>query len=259
MNTKRLTKIYIVLLLISCFILYFLWKSLHHTYIPRDYPEIKKEGVLRIVTSYNSIDYYISGDSIEGFQYNLCKVMEMYSGLNTEIYLENSLEKSIEGLQNQQYDIIARSIPVTVDNKEQLIFTNPISLNKQILVQRNAKNNNNIKPIRNQIDLAKKNIYVPQNSPNILRLKNLAEEIGDTIFIIEEMKYDSEQLIYMVANNEIDYAVVDKEIAINNKSQLSQIDIETDISFTQFQAWALRKESSVLLDSINTWLNLFLR
>ena len=38
---------------------------------------------------------------------------------------------------------------------------------------------------------------------------------------------------------------------------MPQIDISTDISFTQFYAWAVNKHSPVLLDSLNTWLKHF--
>ena len=34
-----------------------------------------------------------------------------------------------------------------------------------------------------------------------------------------------------------------------------QIDCNTDISSTQFQSWALRKDDSILLDSLNKWIS----
>ncbi len=254
-NPKKLYKLYIFLLIIVLMTmigLLFIQKNDQS----RDYAEIKKEGVLRIVTEYNSVGYYVSGDTISGFQYELSKKVEKLSGLTVEIYLENNLEKSIQGLENQSYDIIARNIPITTENKNRFAFTNPITLNKQVLVQRIKKANNDIPPIRNQINLAGKTLYIHQNSPSILRLRNLEQEIADTIYIKEDVLYSDEQLIYMVAEGDIDYAVVDYQIASKNKENLPQIDIETDISFTQLQAWALRKNSPVLLDSLNKWIKL---
>jgi len=231
-----------------------LWFFVINKYPPRDYPEIKNEGTLRIVTEYSMLGYYVSGDTIKGFQYDLCKAIEKISGLKVEIYLENSLKKSIEGLNNQTYDIIARNIPITTENRNIFAFTEPTTLNRQVLVQRTAKENNNIPPIRNQIELAKKVLHVSKNSPSILRLRHLGEEIADTIYIREDTLYSDEHLIYLVAEGDIDYAVVDYAIAAKNKKRLPQIDIQTDISFTQFQAWALRKDAPVLLDSVNRWL-----
>ena len=254
MNTKKSVKAYIFLLFATLAIMLLLWIFMHKKPVPRDYPQIKEEGILRIVTEYNTVGYYVSGDTIKGFQYELSKAIEKISGLTVEIYLENNLEKSIEGLNNQSYDIIARNIPITTENRMFFAFTEPITLNRQVLVQRTSASNNNIPPIRNHIELAKKTLHIPKNSPGILRLRNLEEEIADIIYIQEDILYSDELLIYQVAEGDIDYAVVDYEIAAKNKKIFPQIDIQTDISFTQLQAWALRKDAPILLDSLNNWL-----
>ena len=109
-------------------------------------------------------------------------------------------------------------------------------------------------PIRNQLDLAQKTLYIPKGSPALLRLKNLSHEIGDTIYVEEDALYSGEQLSIMVAKGDIDYAVCDRQTARIAKENLPEIDIDTDISFTQLQSWTLRKDSPVLLDSLNSWL-----
>lgn len=221
----------------------------------RDYPQIRHEGTLRIVTDYNQSNYYLSDDKVEGFQYELSKMIAEFSGLEILIYLEMSLEKSFEGLSNNQYDVIARNIPTTSDLKQDYSFVDPIVLNKQVLVQRHRKGNNDTILIRNHLDLAKKTLYIPQNSPARLRLQNLQQEIGDTIFVVEDPLYSSEQLMIMVAKGDIDYAVCDLQIARMLQKQLPEIDIQTDISFTQLQSWAIRKSAPILLDSLNHWFN----
>ena len=45
--------------------------------------------------------------------------------------------------------------------------------------------------------------------------------------------------------------------ALAAADSLPQIDINTAISFTQFYSWAVSKQSPVLLDSLNTWLDKF--
>lgn len=251
MKQRSIPSLFSILILI-CFLLvsflFFLGKK------KRDFKEIRKEGILKIVTEYNQYDYYISGDTIEGFQYALGKAISNYSGLNVEIHLEMNLAKSFEGLTNGKYDVIARNIPITSELKQNFLFTDPIVYNKQVLVQRTAEANNNVKPIRNQLDLAKKKLYIPRESPVRLRLDHLAHEIGDTIYIIEDSLYSSEQLMIMVAKGDIDYAVCDRQSATILQKRLPEIDIQTDISFTQLQCWAVRKESPILLDSLNHWM-----
>ena len=219
----------------------------------RDYQQIKDEGTLRIVTEYNQSGYYLTDDKIEGFQYELSKAIAAISGLEVLIYLDMSLEKSFEGLYNNQYDIIAQNIPTTSDLKQNYLFIDPIVLNKQVLVQRTAIENHSTPPIRNHLDLAKKTLYIPKNSPARLRLQHLQYEIGDTIFMIEDPLYSSEQLMIMVAKGDIDYAVCDQHIAQLSQKQLPEIDIKTDISFTQLQSWVVRRNAPALFDSLNHW------
>lgn len=256
MKFRKLIWVYVSLLIIAIVTMTQLWriKSTPAPILPRDYPEIKKEGVLRMVTEYNQSGYYIAGDTIEGFQYELSQAIARLSGLEVQTSLVMSLAESFQELSDNQCDVIARNIPITSEIKEEYLFTEPIVLNKQVLVQRTEAANNGIKPIRNQLDLAGKTLYIPKNSPAILRLQNLGHEIGDTIYVEEEELYSSEQLAIMVAKGDINYAVCDQQIARLSKQQLPEIDIETDISFTQLQSWAVRKDSPILLDSLNNWL-----
>lgn len=257
MKTKRLIYLYIILLVCVIFLLLMLWKISHsdkQLIIQRDLKQIKENGVLNIVTDYNSIGYYVSGDTIAGFQYELTKALERDWGIKVNLFLENGLNENLQGLLTQKYDIVARNIPVNTELREQFAFTNSITLNKQVLVQRNAASNNGIEPIRQHLELMKKTIYLPKDSPSILRLNNLSGEIGDTIFIKQDSIYDTEQLVMMVAAGDIDFTVCDEEFAKSMAEHLPEIDIKTDISFTQLESWAVRKDSKELLDSLNSWL-----
>ena len=250
---KKLLWIYLILLAMVVVTMFSLWESSHQP-IVRDYPEIEKEGVLRVTTEYSPTSYYIDGDSILGLQYELCQAIAKVSGLEVQLNLEMSLTKSFQDLESGEIDVIARNIPITTENKELYLFTDPIWLNKQVLVQRTEKANGGIKPIHNQLMLGQKTLYLPKGSPALLRIHNLEEEIGDTIYTHEDELYSDEQLIIMVAKGDIDFAVCDQQSAKKMKERFPQIDISTDISFTQLQSWAIRKESPILLDSLNLWL-----
>ena len=131
----------------------------------------------------------------------------------------------------------------------------PIILNKQVLVQRKPEKENDSLYIHSQLELARKTLHLVKNSPAILRIHNLSNEIGDTIYIKEVEKYGQEQLLAMVAHGDIDYAVCDESIAKASINDFPQLDIETAISFSQFYSWGVSKHSPILLDSLNSWLN----
>lgn len=222
---------------------------------PRDWAAIVKEGVLRVATEYNSLSFYVDNDTISGFHYDLIEAFARDKGLKAEITPVMSFNERLEGLSIGHYDIIAYGILATSELKDSLLLTSPIVLNKQVLVQRKAKGENDSLYIKSQLDLAGRTLHVIKGSPSILRIRNLGNEIGDTIYVKEVEKYGSEQLISLVAHGDIDYVVCDESIAQAAMDSLPQIDINTAISFTQFYSWAVSKQSPVLLDSLNSWLD----
>lgn len=224
-------------------------------YHPRDYEEIIESGVLHAVTEYNSISFHSSSeDSIEGFHYELLKAFTTDKGLKLKIYPIMSLEERLQGIQNGQYDVLANNVLITTERTDSLLLTQPILLSKQVLIQRKAKDKNDSLYIKSQLDLAHKTLHIVQGSPYRHRIENLSNEIGDTIYIKEVEKYGPEQIISMVAYGDIDYAVCDENIAQSLICDFPQLDISTPISFTQFYAWGVNKQSSALLDTLNLWL-----
>ena len=168
-----------------------------------------------------------------------------------------SFNERLEGLAEGRYDVIAYGLLATSELKDSLLLTATIVLNRQVLVQRKMDSPDDSLFVRSQLDLAGKTLNVVKGSPSILRIRNLGNEIGDTIYINEIEKFGSEQLIALVAHGDIDYAVCDEAIARSAADSLPQIDINTAISFTQFYSWGVSKQSPVLLDSLNSWLERF--
>lgn len=223
---------------------------------PRDYEEIVASGLLRAVTEYNTISFYVDGDTVSGFNYELIEAFARDKGLTVEVTPEMSYEKRLLGLSNGTYDIIAYDIPTTSQLKDSLLLTVPIVLTKQVLIQRKAEKDSTTY-IGSQLDLAQKTLHVVKGSPAIMRIRNLGNEIADTIYTKEVEKYSTEQLMAMVAHGDIDYAVTDETIAKASIDSFPQLDINTGISFTLFYSWGVSKQSPALRDTVNAWLTSF--
>ena len=226
MNKKKLLK-YLVLGIVATLIATFLLPSKEKQVThPRDYHEIAGEGAIHVATEYNSISFFVNGDTLSGFHYELIEAFARDHSLKTVITPEMSFEKRLQGLAEGKFDVIAYDVLATSELKDSLLLTHPIALNKEVLVQRKPHTSQDSALfIKNQLELAGKTLHVVKDAPSILRIRNLSHEIADTIYI--------------------------KEIS------LPQIDISTDISFTQFYSWAVSKQSPALLDSLNTWLDTF--
>lgn len=223
----------------------------------RDYGQILQSGVLKAVTEYNAFSFHAQEDTVSGFHYELLQAFAKSKNLQVEVTPEMSLEKRLSGICNGTYDILANNVLKTIGEEDSILYSHPILLSKQVLVQRNAQEKNDEHYIYSLLDLSHKTVHVVKDSPFIHRIRNLSNEIGDTIYIQEIDKYGPEQLVAMVANGDIDYAVCDESIVLASIKHFPQIDIKTAISFTQFYSWGVNKNNTELLDSLNAWMDAF--
>lgn len=226
-------------------------------------PHYRERGTLTAVTDYNSTNYFIYRGEPMGYQFELLNLLAAHLDVNLNVIVNNDLDESFDCLVNGGCDIMAKNVTVTRERSQLMDFTLPHNQTRQVLIQRKPENwrymtesELDLYLIRDPLDLGGKRIHVQRNSAYAARLRNLMEEIGDTI-IITEVDSVAEQLINMVADGEIAYTVSDENIAMVNQTYHDNIDIGTAVSFSQNLAWAVKKGDYHLRDSINAWLSNF--
>lgn len=260
---KLLLYIISIAIVSTVFIVVFTEKRSETKYKARDYDEILESEVINAVTEYNAVSFFSDGDSISGFDYELLNEFARAKGIKANIVPEMSFEKRLNDVSRGKYDMIAISTPTTANLKDSLLFTHTLLIGKQILVQRKEDKTNKSDSayvhINSQLDLAGKTIHLIKDSPAVMRIKNLMAEIADTIYIKEISEYGPEQLLAMVSGGDIDYAVCDENIAKVYISDFPNLDIDTDISFNLFYSWGVSKRAPKLLDSLNVWLDSYIK
>lgn len=221
---------------------------------------IRDRGVLRVVTEYNSISYFIYRGQPMGFQYEMLQELANYLDLSLEVSVSNDLERNFSDLQEGNTDMIAMNLTVTSRRKSEVSFTAPLLQTRQVLVQRKPiqwEKMNKVQVesslVRNQLDLAGKVVYVQAGSVYEARLRSLSNEIGGGIEIME-VNIESEQLIQRVALGEIDYTICDENVGLVNTTYFPQLDVSTAISFPQHVAWAVHQRSDSLRKVIDQWI-----
>jgi membrane-bound lytic murein transglycosylase F len=226
---------------------------------------ILTERKLIATTDYNSTNYFVYRGEPMGYQYELLKSFTEYLGVKLEIKIINDLESSFKCINDKECDIIAVGLTVTKERTMLVDFSNPLNQTRQMLIQRKPKNWRKMatmdeiesRLLRNPLELAGKTVHIQKNTIYKTRLLTLSNEIGADIQIIEHPEATVEELIDMVNNGEIEYTIGDEYIALVNQKYYPDIDTKTPISFPQNIAWAVRKGSSSLVDTINFWLKDF--
>lgn len=227
--------------------------------------KVLKKRKLVASTDYNSTNYFVYRGEPMGYQYELLKSFAKYLNVRLEIKIINDVDDSFECLDKGQCDILAVGLTVTRDRARLVDFGDPLSQTRQVLVQKKPKHWRQMASmdqierhlLRNPLDLAGRTIHIQRQTSFLDRLNNLSDEIGADIHIVEHPDASVEELIEMVNDGEIEYTVCDEHIALVNQKYYPDLDVKTPISFPQNVAWAVRKGSSALLDTMNRWLEEF--
>ena len=225
-----------------------------------DLDQIVARGELVALVDNSSTSYFLYKGQPMGYEYELLSMLAEELGVSLRLDITTDLEEAFIKLNRGEGDIVAHNLTVTRERKQWIGFTDYHHQVRQVLVQRKPENWRELKVhqidkqlIRNPISLIGEEVYVRKSSSYAERLHNLADEIGGDILIIEENR-DTEALIRMVAEGEVEYTIADEDVAQVNATYYPNLDVKTAVSFPQQIAWGIRKNAPELENHINTWL-----
>ena len=229
----------------------------------RDLNEIQEEGVLRALTTYSGTSYFLYRGKTMGFEYELLKRFADSLGVDLEVIVAKDIDSLFDDLMEGKADIIAHSMTITSERKEEVDFTDYLYLTKQVLVQKKPDNWREMKwselnraLIHDPIELIGDTVSVRKNSSYHERIINLSNEMGGEIFIDTiSGELSTDEIIKKVVEGEIKYTIADDNIAAINASFYPVLDIEVPISFSQRVGWAVRPGSEALKKAANKWLD----
>jgi membrane-bound lytic murein transglycosylase F len=229
--------------------------------VKTDLKDIKKRGKIRVLTEINSTGYFLSNGEPKGFEYEMIRRFAKEIGVEPEVITIKNKDSAFHLLNTGKADILALNLAITGERSKKANFCEPFFTTRQVLIQRKPESNKGTRAsekedeiIRNPLLLKNRTVYAKRNSAALMRLRNLSEETGG--IKIEEIPYekDPKEILAMVQKGEIEFAVMDENIAQSLIKNFPHLDINTPLSFNQQVAWAVRKSSPELLNSINQWI-----
>jgi len=210
---------------------------------------------LSVAIEMSPLTYTFSNDTAAGFDYEILRDIAAKHGLDLKIHPVGELENAFDDLYKGKYDILVASMPKTNALKKYFPLTDAVYLDRQVLVQ--LADSTSHKYVRAAHELAGDTVWLPDGSPYLLRLRNLSRELGDSVFVANKEGHSSELLAIMTALGKIPRAVVGEAVARRIAADYPDLDISTPVSLSQLQCWAVAPGDSVLLDSLNLWLDEF--
>lgn len=254
-HTKRTLKLY----LIALFGVALIMIGLKHcsTAGPFQTPQRQPSqgDTIDVAIEYGPATFTIGpNDSIEGFGYAMLQCLAADS-LTLKFHPIASLADGLADLKSGLVDMVVAEMASVAEYDSTLRFTEPVLLDRQVLVQR--RDSTGTTTVKSALDLGGKTVWVTAGSQMEQRIHNLKSEIGDSIHIVSDSQHGPEQLFILVAVGDIPYAVVNERLAKKMEPDYPNVDITTNISFTQFQVWVMRSADVKLAGQIDSAITRF--
>jgi membrane-bound lytic murein transglycosylase F len=218
--------------------------------IQKDFAEIQRSGVLRMITSYSSGSYFLYKGIQVGFEYELLKAFTKENDLALEVVITGPDESPYDLLNSGRGDIIAANYTITPERKQVVEFTRPYNMVDQVIV---VSDELGVKP-KSISEMEGIPISVRRNSSYFVRLKELqGEGFPVSINIIPE-DMDTETVLFQVADGTHDATVADDNIYDAASKYMNGLIEGPLIAESDTIAWAVRKNAPDLEHKLNRFL-----
>jgi len=225
--------------------------------------EIQEKEILTVLAENSPSSYFLYKGKNMGFEYELLHEFAKDMNIRVNVKMMHDLDSMQSKLNNCEGEIIACNLTITPERLEEYLFTTPIQTTQQVLIQRKPDNwrrmstsqlNDSI--VTDIEQLRNKKIFIWKNSTYYHNIEKINNSLNLNIQIIPaDGDISSEELIRMVSEKEIDYTITDANVAKINSNYFKNINYSLSLSDEQKIAFACRKSSKILIDTLNYWLN----
>jgi membrane-bound lytic murein transglycosylase F len=213
-----------------------------------DLEDIKKRGTLRAVVDNSSTSYYIYRGRRMGYEYEMLRNLSERIGVQLRLVITDDIDEAFKFLNQGKADIIAMNLEISDERNQYANFSQATNSLSTVLVQRAEG-----EVLEDLSKLDQKTVHIRSGSIYKEQLEALQDSLNIQLEIIE-VQESSENLVDKVVSDEIDYTIVDNDIALVNATYYDNIDVSLEINEATDVAWAVRKNSPELLKEINQWI-----
>ena len=210
----------------------------------------RRPDTLTVGTLYSPTGFFILKGDTMGYDYDRICDFARSRGIALRFKVARSMPALLDMLKKRDVDVLACEIPVTAEYKSRVLHCGAVNETYQVLVQHSGKN-----MIYDVTQLIGREVFVEKGSKYESRLRNLDNEVGGgiTIHTVEGEAALPTELIQRVSKRDIDFTIVDSDIAQMNLSYYDSINIGLRVGFAQRSSWAVDPRNQWLADSINVW------
>jgi len=207
--------------------------------------EVRRAGVLRVVTRNDAYCYYTYRDAPMGLEYELAQAFAAHLGVLLELSVDRPGESLLTDLREGRADVAAAGLTATPERREMAAFSRPYLTGRQVLVQRRSQ-----APIRTEAELAGRTVHARRGSPPAATLARLqARGIPLQVALHDDLA--DEELIRRAAEGSIDATVADSHIARLHRHYYPEARLTLELTGDLPVAWAVHPRATGLRREID--------
>jgi membrane-bound lytic murein transglycosylase F len=213
----------------------------------RKWNDIKKEGVLRVLTTNSTTTYFKDRDNqIEGFEYELSKDFAKHHNLEVKFIIKETINDVIESLKRGEGDIAAAGLTITKQRKEKLLFSPPYFKVHQVVTCK--------KPmvIKSLETLKKLKIIIPKGTSYSENLQ-LVRKKQPLLLWEESPNSTSEAILQKIWKNDQYCTIIDSHILNLHRRYMPELHKVYTFKSADKIAWAIHIKNTRLLSKITSW------
>lgn len=198
---------------------------------------------LNVLLFCQSSDYFLYRGAAIGFQYELLKMMGDSLGKEIQFTYTSKPQEVAKHLFTSDYDIIAYDPEPGQVDASKLTFSVPHSESYPVLLR-------NVKVHEDSVTT----IHLPLYRPFSIIQDSLPKSLCP---IVQSDSLDAEELIDLLQDDSISYAITDYNTAIMLEPFYSEVEMVTKVGPSYSRAWILNPANKTFNSKLNEWLSSF--
>lgn len=195
--------------------------------------EILERGELRVLTRYGPTSYFVQGDQLAGFEYELAQQFADFLNVRLKMIVPDSLSSLLTALEQGQADMAAAGLTVTSE-RQQRYRIGPVyhEVTQQLVYRAGSTRPSDVTELDGRI------LEVVANSSHTENLQLVRQEVPNLKWS-ENQELDSSGLLELVQLEMIDFTIADSNELSVNQSLFPELRVAFDITDPQPLAWMM--------------------
>lgn len=219
--------------------------------VERDWDTVQEEGVIRMITRFNSSSYFLHRGEEKGFEYEFARAFAKANDLELEVVIAGNNDHPVDLLNSGRGDFIAANLSITPERQEFIGFSAPYNQVNQVMLFSDA---NGYDVPATLEEAAGMEISVRRGSSYASTLRELKAEYGYT-YVVNELgeAWDTEAIMFALAEGEFEATVADENLFLATSNYIDGVIRGPVVQEADDIAWGIRANAPVMKEKMDEY------